>query len=157
MLREICEFFAALSVQRPLALVFEDLHWSDYSTVDMLSALARHRTHARLMVVATYRPEDVEVAHHPLGRLNRDLGLQKLCHDIVLGPLSKGAIAEYLQGKAQQAQETASRNSYASAPAAIRSSWWRRSIIWSLKESPSPRRRAGSCMCRRRKCGSKCR
>jgi len=105
MLREICEFFAALSVQRPLALVFEDLHWSDYSTVDMLSALARHRNGARLMVVATYRPEDVEVAHHPLGRLNRDLGLQKLCHDIVLGPLTEGAIAEYLQGKAQQARE----------------------------------------------------
>jgi DNA-binding winged helix-turn-helix (wHTH) protein/tetratricopeptide (TPR) repeat protein len=105
MLREICEFLAALSVQRPLALVFEDLHWSDYSTVDMLSAIARHRTHARLMVVATYRPEDVEVAHHPLGRLNRDLGLQKLCHDIVLGPLTKGAIAEYLQGKAQQTHE----------------------------------------------------
>jgi predicted ATPase len=105
MLREICEFFAALSVQRPLALVFEDLHWSDYSTVDMLSAIARHRSHARLMVVATYRPEDVEIARHPLGRLNRDLGLQKLCHDIVLGPLTQGAIAEYLQGKAQQAHE----------------------------------------------------
>ena len=105
MLREICEFFAALSVERPLALVFEDLHWSDYSTVDMLSALARHRTHARLMVVATYRPEDVEVAHHPLGRLNRDLGLQKLCHDIVLGPLTEGAIAEYLQGKTPPARE----------------------------------------------------
>ena len=105
MLREICEFFAALSVQKPLALVFEDLHWSDYSTVDMLSALARHRNRARLMVVATYRPEEVEVAHHPLGRLNHDLGLQKLCHNIVLEALSEGAIAEYLKGKTQHARE----------------------------------------------------
>ncbi|MFL9874675.1 AAA family ATPase [Paraburkholderia megapolitana] len=105
MLREICEFFAALSEQRPLALVFEDLHWSDYSTVDMLSALARQRNHARLMVIATYRPEDAEVVQHPLCRLNRDLGLQKLCHGIVLEPLTEGAIAEYLKGKAQHARE----------------------------------------------------
>jgi len=105
MLREICEFFAALSAQTPLALVFEDLHWSDYSTVDMLSALARHRTHARLMVVVTYRPEDAEFAQHPLCRLNHDLGLQKLCHDIVLEPLTESAIAEYLEGKAQNARE----------------------------------------------------
>ncbi|NMM02736.1 AAA family ATPase [Paraburkholderia sp. RP-4-7] len=98
MLREICEFLEALSLERPLALVFEDLHWSDYSTVDMLSALARHRSGARLMVIATYRPEDAELAQHPLCRLNRDLGLQKLCHDIVLEPLTEGAIAEYLTG-----------------------------------------------------------
>ncbi|SIO29159.1 AAA family ATPase [Paraburkholderia phenazinium] len=106
MLREICEFFAALSAQRPLALVFEDLHWSDYSTVDMLSALARHRNHARLMVVATYRPEDAEVVQHPLCRLNRDLGLQKLCHDIVLEPLTEDAIAEYLNASTQHARES---------------------------------------------------
>ncbi|TKC80193.1 hypothetical protein FAZ69_29505 [Trinickia terrae] len=98
MLREICEFLEALSLERPLALVFEDLHWSDYSTVDMLSALARHRSNGRLMVIATYRPEDAEAVQHPLCRLNRDLGLQKLCHDIVLEPLTEGAIAEYLTG-----------------------------------------------------------
>lgn len=96
MLREICEFLEALSFQHPLALVFEDLHWSDYSTVDMLSALARHRSNARLMVIATYRPEDTQVAQHPLGRLTHDLRLQKLCHDIVLEPLTETAIAEYL-------------------------------------------------------------
>ncbi|RFU48558.1 AAA family ATPase [Paraburkholderia sp. DHOC27] len=103
MLREICEFLEALSLQRPVVLVFEDLHWSDYSTVDMLSALARHRSHARLMIVATYRPEDAEVVQHPLCRLNRDLGLQKLCHDIVLEPLSEDAIAEYLKAEALHA------------------------------------------------------
>lgn len=98
MLREICEFLEALSLQQPLALVFEDLHWSDYSTVDMLSALARHRSNARLMVIATYRLEDTLVAQHPLGQLTRDLRLQKLCHDILLEPLTETAIAEYMTG-----------------------------------------------------------
>ncbi|ASL47804.1 Alkaline phosphatase synthesis transcriptional regulatory protein PhoP [Burkholderia sp. AD24] len=96
MLREICEFLEQLSLHHPLALVFEDLHWSDYSTVDMLSALARHRSEARLMVIATYRPEDAQIAQHPLRILDRDLGLQKLCHDILLEPLTEAAIAEYL-------------------------------------------------------------
>jgi DNA-binding winged helix-turn-helix (wHTH) protein/Cdc6-like AAA superfamily ATPase len=103
MLREICELLEALSLQRPLVLVFEDLHWSDYSTVDMLSALARHRGHGRLMIVVTYRPEDAELVQHPLCRLNRDLGLQKLCQDIVLEPLTESAIAEYLKAEALQA------------------------------------------------------
>lgn len=96
MLREICEFLEALSLQRPLVLVFEDLHWSDYQTVDMLAALARHRSHSQLMIVVTYRPEDAEVMQHPLRRLNCDLSVQKLCHDIALEPLNEMAIAEYL-------------------------------------------------------------
>jgi tetratricopeptide (TPR) repeat protein len=101
MLREICDFLVTVSAHRPLALVFEDLHWSDYSTIDMLSALARHRSDARLMVVVTYRPEDAEVVQHPLCMLNRDLRLQKLSRDIVLEPLTEAAIAEYLVGKAE--------------------------------------------------------
>lgn len=96
MLREICELLKTLSQQRPLVLVLENLHWSDYSTVDMLSALARRSSHTRLMIIGTYRPEDIEVARHPLGQLASDLGLRKLCHDIVLEPLAECAIAEYL-------------------------------------------------------------
>ncbi|WP_186307782.1 AAA family ATPase [Paraburkholderia sp. BCC1884] len=101
MLREICDFLEALSLQSPVALVLEDLHWSDYSTVDLLSALARHRSDARLIVIATYRPEDAEVVQHPLCTLNRDLRLQNLCHDMLLQPLTEGATAEYLAGGAQ--------------------------------------------------------
>lgn len=96
MLREICEFLKALSQQRSLVLVLENLHWSDFSTVDMLSALARRTSHSRLMIVGTYRPEDVELARHPLGQLASDLGLRKLCHEIALEPLTEYAIAEYL-------------------------------------------------------------
>ena len=96
MLREICEFFEALSVQRSLVLVFENLHWADYSTVDMLSSLARRHSPARLMVIGTYQPEEIEVTRHPLGQLSSNLRLQRLCHHIALEPLTEAAITEYL-------------------------------------------------------------
>ena len=44
---------------QPLVLVLEDLHWSDYSTLNVLAMLARRREPARLLVLGTYRPEDV--------------------------------------------------------------------------------------------------
>src|SRR5215471_3777192 len=36
MLREMAEALDTLTAERPLVLVFEDLHWSDYATLDLL-------------------------------------------------------------------------------------------------------------------------
>jgi predicted ATPase len=41
MLREMVEAVEVLTTERPLVLVLEDLHWSDYSTLDLLSWLGR--------------------------------------------------------------------------------------------------------------------
>lgn len=62
MLREIDEALEAIRSGNPLVLIFEDLQWVDHSTVDLLSALARRRTPAKLMLVGTYRPVDVAVS-----------------------------------------------------------------------------------------------
>src|SRR3984957_20544658 len=56
MLREIADALELITAETPLLLVFEDLHWVDGSTVDLLSVLARRRTPAKLMVLATCRP-----------------------------------------------------------------------------------------------------
>ena len=37
MLRELGEAVEALTVEHPLILVLEDLHWSDYATLDLVS------------------------------------------------------------------------------------------------------------------------
>jgi predicted ATPase len=66
MLREMVETLECLSEQRPLTLLLEDLHWSDYSTLDLLSCLARRRESARLLVIGTYRPSDARASGHPL-------------------------------------------------------------------------------------------
>jgi tetratricopeptide (TPR) repeat protein len=82
-----------------LLLVLEDLHWSDYSTLDLVSYLARRRDFARLMVIGTYRPVDVILGDHPLKAVKRELQAHSLCHAIALEYLAEGVIAEYLAAK----------------------------------------------------------
>ncbi len=43
MLRELAEALEVITAERPLVLVLEDLHWSDVSTLDLLSMLARRQ------------------------------------------------------------------------------------------------------------------
>ena len=66
MLRELAEALEVITVERPLVLVLEDLHWSDVSTLDLLSMLARRQERARLLIIGTYRPVEVLTRDHPL-------------------------------------------------------------------------------------------
>jgi len=94
-LGEICEALEALSQSEPLLLVFEDIHWADASTLDLIAALARRRTRAKLMLLASLRPADVE-PHNPLRRLQQDLATAGRIEELRLGPLDKQAVCEYL-------------------------------------------------------------
>ena len=67
MLREITDALESLSTETPLVIALEDLHWSDPSTIDLLSSIARRTSPARLMVLATYRPSDAGGTSAPLG------------------------------------------------------------------------------------------
>jgi predicted ATPase len=96
MLREISEALESITAQMTLVLVFEDLHWADDATVDLISAFARARGPAKLMLLGTVRSTDIALSQHPLTSLKRDLSVHKLCHEIELQPLSESDIAEYL-------------------------------------------------------------
>jgi class 3 adenylate cyclase/tetratricopeptide (TPR) repeat protein len=50
-------FFEALAEQRPLLLVFEDLHWADDGLLDFVDHLVEWATDVPLLVVCTARPE----------------------------------------------------------------------------------------------------
>lgn len=96
MLREICEALEVITAQFPLLLVFEDLQWVDHSTIDLISALARGRTRARLMLIAAYRPANTESAGSPLRTLKQELVGHGLSREISLQPLSEADVAKYL-------------------------------------------------------------
>jgi DNA-binding CsgD family transcriptional regulator len=49
---------ARLSEQTPIALVVEDLHWSDQSTRDLLAFLVRNLRQNRILLVVTYRSDE---------------------------------------------------------------------------------------------------
>ena len=96
MLREMAEALEALSATIPVLLVLEDLHWSDYSTLDLLAMLARRQESARLLVVGTYRSVDVIVTRHPLRALIQELRVRRQCEDIALPFLREPHVGAYL-------------------------------------------------------------
>jgi DNA-binding winged helix-turn-helix (wHTH) protein/predicted ATPase len=96
MLRELTEGLEALSTERPLVLVLEDLHWSDASTVEALALLARRRDPARLLVLGTYRPVDLIVHAHPLKQVKQELAAHGQCVEVPLRELSAPAVAAYV-------------------------------------------------------------
>ncbi len=49
----------------PLVLVLEDLHWADRGTVDLLTALARRRGPAPMLLMGTYRHNDLDAGGRP--------------------------------------------------------------------------------------------
>jgi DNA-binding winged helix-turn-helix (wHTH) protein len=105
LLREIADAIEALAHDAAVVLFMEDVHWADYSTIDLMSALARRRSPARLMIVATYRPAEIAraSADHPLANVVHELRSAGLCGEISLGYLDEPAVAEYLAARFQAA------------------------------------------------------
>jgi DNA-binding winged helix-turn-helix (wHTH) protein/predicted ATPase len=99
MLREMADVIEMLTAKSPLVLILEDLHWSDYSTLDLVSYLARRQDPARLMVIGTYRPVDVIVGDHPLKGVKRELQAHGLCHELALEYLTENAVSDYLESR----------------------------------------------------------
>jgi predicted ATPase/DNA-binding winged helix-turn-helix (wHTH) protein len=96
MLREMSEALEALTADLPLVLILEDLHWSDYSTLDLISYLARQRQPAKLMVIGTFRPAELIVSGHPLKAVKQELLVKRQCKELELEYLSENAVARYL-------------------------------------------------------------
>jgi ATP/maltotriose-dependent transcriptional regulator MalT len=52
-----------LSVTQPVMFVIEDLHWADQSTLDLTAFLVRSLREARVLLVATYRSDELHRSH----------------------------------------------------------------------------------------------
>jgi DNA-binding winged helix-turn-helix (wHTH) protein len=103
MLREVCEALETIALGATLLVVLEDLHWVDYSTIDLISALARRRSSANIMLVVTYRPTDIAAPDHPLASLKRDLLARQLGYEVALQPLGEPDIVQYLTAEEPRA------------------------------------------------------
>jgi DNA-binding CsgD family transcriptional regulator len=55
--------FAALTARKATILVVEDLHWADAATLDLLAYLGQKISSMRLLVLASFRPEDLHDGH----------------------------------------------------------------------------------------------
>ena len=104
MLRELAEAVEGLTAQRPLVLVLEDLHWSDYATMDWLALVARRRVDTRLLVLGTYRPADAIARTHPVRSLTQELQRHGQCTEMLLPYLPEAGVATYLAQRFDAAQ-----------------------------------------------------
>jgi DNA-binding winged helix-turn-helix (wHTH) protein len=96
MLREMTQALETLAADAPLMLLFEDLHWSDFSTLELISAIARRSEAARLLVIGTYRPVEMLAHGHPLRTMKEELELHCYCEELRLKLLDECDIEGYL-------------------------------------------------------------
>ena len=94
--REVASFFRAASESGPVLLFIEDLHWADASSIDLLSYLAAKFDEMRLLILATYRPEEMVVADHPYLQIKPDLLSRGQCQEIRVRYLERSDIENYL-------------------------------------------------------------
>ncbi|HEU4976803.1 MAG TPA: AAA family ATPase [Baekduia sp.] len=90
----------------PLLLVLEDLHWADRSTRDFLAFLARNLAEERVLVAASYRPDELH-RRHPLRPLLAALERAALARRIELRGLTPpdvAALAQELLGEEPTAE-----------------------------------------------------
>jgi predicted ATPase len=79
-------------------LVFEDIHWADEATLDLLKYLGRRLDILPTLLILTYR-DDALAPEHPLRRVLDNLGTT-LVHRIELTGLSETGVRTLAQGTA---------------------------------------------------------
>ncbi len=90
----LAEVFTKQVNAQPLLLVIEDLHWSDESTLEFLLFFARKAAAYRLLVVLTYRSDEV---HQLLRSFLAQLDRERLRQEVVLEPMTRTDTATMLQ------------------------------------------------------------
>jgi DNA-binding CsgD family transcriptional regulator/tetratricopeptide (TPR) repeat protein len=73
-------------------VVFEDMHWADEATLDLLKYLGRRIHRTRAMLAVSYRDDEVG-ARHPLRFVIGDLP-RASTHRMTLSPLTEPAVAQ---------------------------------------------------------------
>lgn len=86
-----------ISADRTVVLVLEDLHWADSSTRHLLAYLFRTLRSGRLVVIATYRADDIH-RRHPLRPLLAELDRLRTVRRIELARFNRAEVRRQLAG-----------------------------------------------------------
>jgi DNA-binding CsgD family transcriptional regulator len=89
--------FDALSADAPVLLIVEDLHWADSSTRHFVRFLARTICTERLLVLGTYRSDELH-RRHPLRPLLAELASDPYTRLLELPRFTHNELAEQLEG-----------------------------------------------------------
>ncbi|HUG16159.1 MAG TPA: AAA family ATPase, partial [Thermomicrobiales bacterium] len=86
-------FLRSVAARRPLVIVLEDLHWADAASLDLLRHVARSIGDSRLLLVATYRHDEI-TGEHPLAPLLPPLVRESRAHRLDLQRLDETGVLE---------------------------------------------------------------
>ncbi|HEX2576328.1 MAG TPA: AAA family ATPase, partial [Aquihabitans sp.] len=82
-----------LASRRPFAFGIEDLHWAEPSTLDLVDFLARNLDGIPLLLVFTYRTDEIH-RRHPLRPLLAELRRVPTVEAVTVEPLDRAEVAE---------------------------------------------------------------
>ncbi|MFI2202528.1 AAA family ATPase [Streptomyces sp. NPDC020192] len=86
-----------VAAERPVVFVLEDLHWADASTRHLLAYLFRTLRAGRLLVLASYRSDDIH-RRHPLRPLLAELDRLRTVRRIELARFTREEVARQIAG-----------------------------------------------------------
>ena len=92
------DFFAAAAAQQPLVVLLDDLQWADPASLDLLRYLARALGAQRFLILATYRPGEVD-RHHPLSQLLPFLVREAHATRLAIPPLAPAALQALVRAR----------------------------------------------------------
>ncbi|MGY1600878.1 ATP-binding protein [Geodermatophilus sp. SYSU D00815] len=98
----VAALLAELAAAEPLLVVLEDVHWADRSSRDLLRYLLARLADEPVVVVASYRSDDLH-RRHPLRPLLAELVRLPGVERLELDPLPAPAVAELVRGLAASA------------------------------------------------------
>ncbi len=103
---QLQRFFEALAravmmANQPFLLTLDDLQWCDLETLEWLPYLLRFNPTARLLIVVTLRPEEID-EQHPVASFLLDLRADDQLTEIELGPLTPEETASLAAQMAMQ-------------------------------------------------------
>jgi DNA-binding CsgD family transcriptional regulator/tetratricopeptide (TPR) repeat protein len=93
----VARLLARVAADRTVVLALEDLHWADASTRHLLSYLLRTLRAGRLVVVATYRADDIH-RRHPLRPLLAELDRLRTVRRLELARFTRDEVGRQIAG-----------------------------------------------------------
>lgn len=95
----VTAFLERLSVEAPVVLVIDDVHWADRSTTLLLGHVLRASKPSRALVLMTYRDTELP-SHHPMAELLADLRLDDRVGRVRLSGLDEDEVAALMRSVA---------------------------------------------------------
>ncbi len=105
---QVQDFLRALTEQRPLVILLDDMHWADPASLALLRSLVHSLPALPLLLLVTYRSDEL-TRHHPLSQMLPQLARESSTQRLDLRALDRAAIQTLIDARYRLAETDAAR------------------------------------------------